>query len=168
MGSSKTPKRRISLGAGITVPYPEPTSPAASAVGRGNRRRDTRPEVALRSALHRAGLRFRKDYPIRVGTVRARADVVFPRQRVAVFVDGCFWHRCPTHGTRPRRNSVYWDAKLAANVARDRRVDRALREDGWTVVRIWEHETPDAGVREIRRALSRAQCPTPARQSRRR
>ncbi len=105
----------------------------------GNRSIDTRPELALRSELHRRGYRFRKSVAPVAG-VRCRADVVFARARVAVFVDGCFWHRCPEHGTRPRTNSSYWQVKLDRNVARDRRNDDALTASGWTVVRVWEHE----------------------------
>jgi DNA mismatch endonuclease (patch repair protein) len=110
----------------------------------GNRRRDTKPEKLLRSALHERGLRFRVDHPIRPqpGARPIRADVVFTRARVAVFVDGCFWHSCPDHGTRPARNSEYWTAKLERNLARDRRYDKLLAEAGWTVVRIWEHQDP--------------------------
>jgi DNA mismatch endonuclease, patch repair protein len=140
--------KKVALGGGRVVSYPTPTSAAASAVGKGNRRSDTSPEIALRSAIHRAGLRFRKDYLIRTPGGRARADVVFPRQRIAVFVDGCFWHCCPTHGSRPRSNAEYWDAKLSTNVARDRRVDKALRSNGWDVMRIWEHE--EAGIAATR------------------
>jgi DNA mismatch endonuclease (patch repair protein) len=109
----------------------------------GNRGIDTQPEFAVRSALHRRGLRFRTNVAASGG--RCRADIVFPRQRIAVFVDGCFWHRCPEHGVSPRTNSSYWEAKLDRNVARDRRNDEALRAAGWTVVRVWEHDDP-AGV----------------------
>jgi DNA mismatch endonuclease (patch repair protein) len=122
----------------------------------GNRGRDTRPEVALRSALHAQGLRFRKHVPPVPG-LRCRADVVFPRQRVAVFVDGCFWHRCPDHGVSPKTNSPYWKAKLDRNVARDRRNDAALAAAGWTIVRVWEHEpTPIATARVIDVVLASA------------
>jgi DNA mismatch endonuclease (patch repair protein) len=104
----------------------------------GNRARDTRPEVAVRSAVHALGLRFRKHVaPLR--GLRCRADLVFARQRVAVFVDGCFWHGCPEHGVSPTTNHSYWQAKLGGNVDRDRRNDAALADAGWTVVRIWEH-----------------------------
>lgn len=108
----------------------------------GNGRRDTGPEKKLRSALFALGLRFRVDYPIRVGEKARpiRPDIIFPRARLAIFVDGCFWHRCPAHGTRPSRNSRYWDAKLQRNVDRDLRYDAMLSEAGWTVTRIWEHE----------------------------
>jgi len=105
----------------------------------GNRASDTRPEIALRSALHHRGMRFFKNRrPEKL--VRCRADVVFPTARVAVFVDGCFWHRCPEHGVEPSTNSDYWVAKLDRNVIRDRRNDDALKEAGWQVVRVWEHE----------------------------
>jgi DNA mismatch endonuclease (patch repair protein) len=105
----------------------------------GNRRRDTAPELRLRSELHRRGRRFRVDHPIRLAAMRARPDIVFTRQRVAVYVDGCFWHRCPIHGTEPKANSGYWKPKLDANVARDRRVTEALSRAGWRVLRIWTH-----------------------------
>jgi DNA mismatch endonuclease (patch repair protein) len=134
--------------------YPQPTSAAVSAVMRGNRRRDTRPEVLLRSLLHARGYRFRKDLAITVGGGRVRPDVVFTRRRVAIFVDGCFWHGCPTHGTRPKANGWYWAPKLARNQERDRRVDGWLREAGWVVVRIWEHELAEAALARILTALT--------------
>lgn len=107
---------------------------------RANPRRDTKPEIALRSELHRRGLRFRKDLPLRVGSRVVRPDVVFTRPGVAVFLDGCFWHACPVHGNQPRANSDYWRRKLERNVARDRAVDEALSAAGWLVARAWEHE----------------------------
>ncbi len=107
---------------------------------RSNRHTDTQPEIALRSRLHRRGLRFRKDVLLRIEGVRVRPDIIFSRARVAVFCDGCFWHRCPEHATDPKTNSAYWMPKLAANVRRDREGDLALRSSGWTVVRVWEHE----------------------------
>lgn len=100
---------------------------------------DTPQEVALRSALHRRGLRFRLQRPIE-GLPRIRPDIVFSAARVAVFVDGCFWHRCPEHGTDPRANATWWREKLDRNVERDRRTDAHLQELGWRVVRVWEHE----------------------------
>ena len=96
---------------------------------------DTKPEVALRSAVWRRGLRFRKKTRL-----RGKPDIVFPTERVVVFVDGCFWHRCPEHQTRPAANAEFWDNKLSGNVARDRLVDAALEAEAWTVVRVWEHE----------------------------
>jgi DNA mismatch endonuclease (patch repair protein) len=115
---------------------PPASSPAVSAVMRGNRGRDTKPETALRSELHRRGLRFRKH----VRLAGAVPDVAFPRCRVAVFVDGCFWHGCPEHFRPAIRNTEYWSTKISRNRARDERVNRALEEAGWTVIRVWEHE----------------------------
>lgn len=135
--------RTVNLGGGRQVPYPEATSAAATRIGKANRRTDTRPELRLRSALHRRGLRFRKDLLLRIGELKVRPDVVFPRRKLAVFVDGCFWHGCPLHQHMPRRNQAYWAPKLKANVERDHRVDRALDAAGWGVVRVWEHEDPD-------------------------
>lgn len=120
----------------------------------GNRRADTRPEVALRSALHAAGLRFRKDRRIDVGDVKIRPDVVFTRAKVAVFVDGCFWHCCPRHGTQPKQNFDYWAPKLARNVERDRQQDALLAADGWTVVRIWEHVPIHEAAQQVAEAVA--------------
>ena len=118
----------------------------------GNRSAETLPEVALRSALHRTGLRFRKNARPHPG-IRCRADIVFPTERIAVFVDGCFWHRCPEHGTDPRTNSRYWRAKLDRNVARDRRNDADLGAAGWIVLRVWEHEPVLEAVARITRTV---------------
>ena len=107
-----------------------------------NRRVDTGPERALRSHLHRHGLRFRKDFRIQLDGASMRADVVFPAAKVAVFVDGCFWHQCPEHATMPKRNNDFWAPKLRRNVERDQHVNRTLARAGWTVVRCWEHEDP--------------------------
>jgi DNA mismatch endonuclease (patch repair protein) len=136
--------------------YPQPTSPGVTAVMRGNRRRDTGPEVRLRSALHARGLRFRKDYRIEVTGLAVRADIAFPRQRLAVFVDGCFWHACPDHGTQPRSNDHYWTPKLRRNQERDVRVNDGLVGAGWTVVRAWEHQPIDEVAAEIESVLSAA------------
>ena len=107
---------------------------------RAIRRTDTKPEVALRSALHRQGYRFRKDLRLDLDKgARVRPDIVFPARRVAVFVDGCFWHVCPEHGRAPTVNEWYWAPKLRRNVERDRVADAALTAAGWRVVRIWEH-----------------------------
>lgn len=114
-----------------------------------NRRVDTKPEVALRSALHRLGMRFRKDVPIDLPSMRVRPDVAFGRVRVAVYCDGCFWHCCPLHATSPKANADYWRSKLAANVRRDREADRALAAAGWRVIRVWEHENPIEAAKRI-------------------
>ena len=103
-------------------------------------RKDTAPELALRKELHRRGCRFRKEWAV-PGLPRRRIDIAFTRRRVAVFVDGCFWHACPVHATAPLANGAWWSAKLSKNVARDRDTDDHLRRLGWTVVRVWEHET---------------------------
>lgn len=127
----------------------------------GNRRRDSAAELRLRSALHRAGLRFRVDHPIRVpGSRPFRPDIVFPRVRVAVFVDGCFWHGCPDHGTRPKSNSRYWEAKIALNRERDRAQEAALRGAGWTSLRIWEHEAADEATARVKAAVYAARATT--------
>lgn len=116
-------------------------------------RRDTRPELAIRSALHRAGLRFRVDY--RLPGLRRRGDIAFPAKRLVVFVDGCFWHGCPEHGTWPKENADWWRAKIEANVARDRDTDARLVQDGWFVLRVWEHEVPDEAVARLLAVLDR-------------
>lgn len=110
--------------------------------------RDTVPEIAIRKLLHAKGLRYRVNLPV-VPERRRRADIVFTSRRVAVFVDGCFWHGCPEHATRPKANSEWWSLKLARNIERDRETDCLLSEAGWTVVRIWEHEDPAAAVEKL-------------------
>lgn len=118
------------------------------------RKRDTAPEIALRRELFGAGARYRVDHPL-PGLSRRRADLAFLKARVAVFVDGCFWHSCPVHGTRPRVNGTWWHEKLARNVARDRDTDHHLRSLGWRVVRIWEHEDPAAAATRIMEIVRR-------------
>lgn len=108
---------------------------------RGNRSCDTRPEKALRSELHRRGLRFRKNVPVVPG-LRFRPDIAFPRQQIAVECLGCFWHRCPVDGVTPATNAAYWQAKLDRNVERDRRNAAALAAAGWQLMAVWEHEDP--------------------------
>lgn len=157
MGSAE--RRTVRLSNGQIVPYPVPTSPAATAKAKANRPASSKPEARLRSALHRRGLRFRKDALIRCGTVRTRPDVVFTRARVAVYVDGCFWHGCPAHQKLPKSNVDYWIPKLAANVDRDQRINSALAAEGWQVVRIWEHETLEASVASVLEGLDHAGPP---------
>ena len=119
--------------------YPFVSDPARAANMRSNRRTDTKPEIALRTALHAMGYRYRKDFRLDLPLRRVRPDIAFTRRKVAVFVDGCFWHACPDHGSAPKNNEWYWSPKLAKNVERDRAADEALRQAGWTVVRLWEH-----------------------------
>ena len=136
----EAPARFISLGAGAIVAYPQATTNAARQAMLGNRSRDTRPEVLLRSELHRRGLRFRKHLLIETSLRPIRPDIVFTSRRLAIFVDGCFWHGCPDHGTRPRSNVTYWRAKIERNRERDWAVCEALQHAGWEVLRVWEHE----------------------------
>lgn len=128
------------------------TPPASSADAlarmRNVRQRDTGPEIALRRELYRIGMRYRLHRPVVPG-VRRRPDIVFGRKRIAVFVDGCFWHRCPEHRTEARENSEFWRTKLADNWRRDRDTDRRLVRAGWQVHRVWEHEDPRAAAARI-------------------
>lgn len=103
--------------------------------------------------MHSAGYRYRVAYPV-PGRPRRSIDVAFPRRKVAVLVDGCFWHGCPDHGTRPRANASWWNQKVETNRARDRDTDEALSEAGWQVVRVWEHEDPEEAVGRIASLLS--------------
>lgn len=102
------------------------------------RSRDTGPELDLRRRLHRSGARFRVHYPV-PGRARRSMDIAFPRHRLAVFIDGCFWHGCPEHGSVPASNSDWWAAKLQGNRSRDADTDNYLRAMDWTVIRLWEH-----------------------------
>jgi DNA mismatch endonuclease (patch repair protein) len=121
---------------------------------RAQRERDTGIEREIRSRLHARGLRFRVHRRLLAGS-RREVDVVFPGARVAVFVDGCFWHGCPQHGTWPRNNAEFWRAKIEGNVARDRDTDARLEAEGWTVVRVWEHEAPAEAAERIAAAVER-------------
>lgn len=132
---------------------PVPLDEATARRMRAVRRRDTAPEVALRTLLHARGMRYLVDRAPVVG-MRRRADLVFPRARVAVFVDGCFWHGCPEHATMPKSNAEWWAAKLAANVARDRDTDERLVAAGWSVVRVWSHEVPDEAAERVAGAVA--------------
>jgi DNA mismatch endonuclease, patch repair protein len=136
-----------------------PSSAAAQAVMRGNKGRDSRPELRIRSILHKHGLRYRLGVWLLVGGRRVQPDLMFPTARVAVFVDGCFWHGCPIHGSRPRANSSYWWPKLDRNVERDRAATAALIEDGWQVFRFWEHEPPEVAATMIASAVRNCRHP---------
>lgn len=116
------------------------------------RSRDTGPELRLRHELHAAGRRYRVGYPI-PGVRRRSIDIAFTRTKVAVFIDGCFWHACPEHGTRPKADAAWWTAKLQRNVERDRETDEALAALGWTVIRIWEHVPTAEAVDLVESAL---------------
>ncbi|MGY2082793.1 very short patch repair endonuclease [Blastococcus sp. SYSU DS0539] len=111
-------------------------------------RRDTGPEMTLRRALHAAGRRFRVQYPV-PDCRRRTIDIAFTRQKLAVFVDGCFWHGCTEHRTVPVSNHDWWQDKLATNAARDADTDSRLRGAGWRVLRVWEHEPAEAAVQRV-------------------
>ncbi|MBO9662238.1 MAG: very short patch repair endonuclease [Dokdonella sp.] len=119
-----------------------PSGPDVSLRMKKIRQRDTSAELALRSELHARGLRYRIQVPV-LSKPRRVADVAFKRLRVAVFVDGCFWHGCPQHATWPKQNAEFWREKILANQRRDRDTDKRLRAEGWEVVRAWAHESPE-------------------------
>ncbi|MES9591425.1 MULTISPECIES: DNA mismatch endonuclease Vsr [unclassified Streptomyces] len=124
------------------------SSPSVRAVMRGNRSKGTRPELRLRSLLHKQGLRYRvaaRPLP----ELRRTADLIFSKPKVAVFVDGCFWHGCPEHFRESHKNAEFWRGKIEGNRIRDAETDCLLREAGWTVVRVWEHEDPDAAAARV-------------------
>ncbi|MGW1130881.1 very short patch repair endonuclease [Streptomyces griseoluteus] len=123
-------------------------SDSVRSVMRANRGKDTKPELRLRSLVHGAGLRYRVSIRPLPG-LRRTADLVFVKARVAVFVDGCFWHGCPKHLRPARQNSEFWSDKIAANRARDEETTHVLAEAGWTVVRVWEHEDPADAARRV-------------------
>jgi DNA mismatch endonuclease, patch repair protein len=118
-----------------------------------NKSRDTRPELALRSQVHQLGMRYR--VAVRpVPTIRRSADLVFTRAHVAVFLDGCFWHGCPEHHRPSQRNEEFWREKIMRNRARDAETDQLLVGAGWTVVRIWEHESPEIAALRVREVVA--------------
>ncbi len=118
-----------------------------------NRSRDTAPELLLRSLVHAAGLRYRvaaKPLP----KMRRTADMVFRPTRVAVFIDGCFWHGCPEHFVMPKTNQPYWEEKIGQNIQRDRDTDNRLTEAGWLALRFWEHLEPEACAATVIKAVA--------------
>lgn len=132
------------------------TTPAVRKVMQGNRSRDTKPELAVRRILHAKGLRYRVSHRPVPGLKRT-ADVVFTRLKVAVFIDGCFWHGCPTHYRAPRSNTPYWEAKLQRNQSRDAEISENLRAAGWTELRFWSHEDPLEIAERVHQAICEAQ-----------
>ncbi|MEU2179021.1 very short patch repair endonuclease [Nocardia sp. NPDC019219] len=125
---------------------------------RAVRNRDTRPEMQIRSELHRIGLRYRVNRQPVPG-VRRSADIVFGPAHVAVMVDGCFWHGCPRHMRPARRNHDFWADKIVANQVRDRETDQMLTKAGWLVLRIWEHEDPAEAAARIASVVSARRAP---------
>ncbi|WP_314412042.1 very short patch repair endonuclease [Streptomyces kroppenstedtii] len=132
----------------------KPSSPAVSARMSRQARRDTAPEVAVRKLLHAAGHRYRLN--VRVPEMSRRTiDIAFTRTKVAVFMDGCFWHGCPQHATQPKANAEWWREKLDRNMARDAETTRHLAASGWTVLRFWEHEAPGNVAERVAAAVER-------------
>lgn len=128
------------------------TSEASRRSMKGNRGRDTRPEMAVRRLVHARGLRYRVDArPL--AALNRRADLVFTRAKVAVFIDGCFWHGCPDHHTVAKANATYWAEKVATNRQRDLETSECLRESGWLVLRFWEHQPPSEVAEAVVRAV---------------
>ncbi|MET8488589.1 very short patch repair endonuclease [Streptomyces tendae] len=122
--------------------------------------RDTAPEIAVRRLLHASGLRYRVNVPV-PGMPRRTIDIVFPRAKVAIFLDGCFWHGCPQHATQPKSNAEWWRNKLDKNMARDLGTTRHLQDQGWTVLRFWEHERPEDVANQVSEWLTEAVFPAP-------
>lgn len=141
-------------------PTPRASSVATARVMRRTGRRDTQPELKLRRAMHRRGLRFLVDATPDGTNRRRRADVLLRGARIAVFVDGCFWHSCPEHLHLPKKNRQWWRRKLEGVVRRDRDTDAELAGAGWFVVRVWEHEDPELAAERIARLVAhrRRQC----------
>ncbi|MEU1348118.1 very short patch repair endonuclease [Streptomyces sp. NPDC005795] len=119
----------------------KPSSPAVSARMSRQANRDTAPEVAVRKLLHASGYRYRVNQRV-PNMARRTIDIAFTRAKVAIFLDGCFWHGCPEHATRPKANGEWWGEKLDRNKKRDAETTTHLEAEGWTVLRFWEHEPP--------------------------
>lgn len=149
--------RRKATEAARLAEAPSASSDAARRRMEAQRRRDTAPELALRRALHRRGFRFRVDHPV-PGGPRRRADLVFPACRLAVFVDGCFWHGCELHARPSKVNTEWWTEKIARNKRRDEQTRARLIEHGWTVVRVWEHEDMEESAERVAVALAEARA----------
>lgn len=135
---------------------PSASSPLVRRLMRNVRRRDTDGEIALRSGLFRAGIRYRLDARPIAG-IRCKADIVITSARICVFIDGCYWHGCPRHYRIPKTNAAWWSEKIADNQKRDRRQKRVLRKHGWVVLRFWEHQAKgntDKCVRLILAAIT--------------
>jgi DNA mismatch endonuclease (patch repair protein) len=134
-------------------PPPPTNSPFVARIMRANKKANTKPELRVRRALHAAGFRYVVHRKVVCSQAIVSVDVMFRRPRVALFVDGCFWHGCSAHGSRPTTNSTYWAAKIQANRERDRDVDAALVASGWLPVRVWEHDSVETAVDKVTEAL---------------
>lgn len=159
------PKARQSERNRVEMSRPLASSETARKRMQSTPQRDTPAELRIRKLLHAMGLRYSVDAKPLEDSPR-RADVVFRRAKVAVFVDGCFWHGCPEHGTWPKANEQFWRAKILANIERDSNTNDRLRHRGWLVIRVWEHEDPSAAATRIaRRVRSRSGMPPKRRNS---
>ncbi len=144
-----------------TSPIPEPpVDPAVSRRFAATRGKDTQPELAIRRRLHRDGFRFRV-HAAPVQGLRRSGDIVFPRRRVVVLIDGCFFHGCPQHYISPKTRTTFWEEKISLNRRRDAETTRLFEADGWTVLRFWEHEDVDQVVGEIKRVVDSARSSRP-------
>lgn len=141
---------------GIFADMDGDVEPAVRRRMESQRRRDTLPELALRQALHAAGYRYRVNFKV-PGSSRRTMDIAFTRQRIAVFVDGCFWHGCPQHFTVPKTRPDFWTTKIAGNRQRDQETTQMLAAAGWAVVRYWEHQTSSAMFADLAGRLRRHQ-----------
>lgn len=151
MANSRACSQRVIPGRNSAVP--PASSAAVSRRMKGTRQRDTAAELEVRRALHACGLRYVLNKRV-ASNSRRNVDIVFPSARVALFVDGCFWHGCPIHGTLPAvTNSEFWKMKIQANKRRDRLASAELKVEGWTVIRVWEHESPTAIAQRVSEAV---------------
>jgi DNA mismatch endonuclease, patch repair protein len=139
----------------VSATRPPASSPIVRARMRATRRRDTPIEIRLRKALHRLGLRFRLQVKIR-SLPRRTVDIAFPSASIAVFVDSCFWHGCPIHGSLPKTNRDWWQAKINQNRQRDAHTTVTLTREGWLVIRVWEHEEVVSASKRIAVAVKRS------------
>ena len=137
---------------------PQSSSAEVSARMRRAKTADTRPELSLRRQLYRKGFRYRIQYRAK-GLPRRTIDIAFPKARLAVFIDGCFWHGCTLHRTIPKSNNGWWALKLAGNQERDRDTDERLQRLGWRVLRFWEHEDTEHMIVAVRSALAESHAP---------
>jgi DNA mismatch endonuclease (patch repair protein) len=152
---------KLHVGSVRSVDSPPASSEKVRLQMSGQRRSGTAVELAIRTILHRDGLRYRIDRSPIPG-LRRKADILFGPARVAVMVDGCFWHSCPVHATRPKANAQWWTTKLERNVERDADTNNRLAEAGWEVIRVWEHEAPEDAARRIEKVVRRRRRTTSA------
>lgn len=129
---------------------PKPISEQVHRRMSAQRTQGTEPELALRRLLHAAGFRYRVGYPVPCAP-RRTIDIAFPKKKVAVFIDGCFWHGCPTHAVPPKNNAQWWSSKLEGNKSRDAETTSLLEDSGWRVVRLWEHTSADSMLAAVKK-----------------